>query len=438
MKKVFICVFLVLLLLTGCGKTAMPYGESSEIVDFSDGYIFESTSASSHALLSCDNNGGSTAAAVTSGGQASSQLQEKSSVRGVWLSYYEINVTNSRNTREKYASYIDSLCRSFQPYGITDLFAHVRAYGDAIYKSSVYPVSKYAAGTQGGELPFDLLEVICEVASEYGMRVHAWINPYRVHNGTDINELCADNKARQWYREDSNEDVAVVGEKIYFNPASLKAQQLVIEGAREILLNYPVAGIHIDDYFYPPNCGDFDSQQYSDYISSGGTLDLDSWRRSNVSSLVKGLYTTVKSFGNDKIFSVSPGGNINNNMNSLYADVRLWCKGGYADMIIPQIYFGFEHESHAFDECLNEWLGLKGEGVMMPVGLGLYKSGTEDAYAGTGKNEWQTRTDILARQVQYSRSVQSDGFVVFSCEFFDDTDTSAAAELMNLKNYLNQ
>ena len=107
-------------------------------------------------------------------------------------------------------------------------------------------------------------------------------------------------------------------------------------------------------------------------------------------------------------------------------------------MIIPQIYFGFEHESRAFDKCLNEWLSLKGEGVMMPVGLGLYKTGTEDAYAGTGAKEWQSRTDILVRQVQYLRSVQSDGFVIFSCDYFDDTDTSAASELLNLKNYLNQ
>ncbi len=435
MKKVFVCTFILLFLLSGCGNAVAPFGDDTQIADFSDGYIMQTT-ADGYGLLSCDNNGSNLTTAPY--GAEAPQSSAKKEFRGVWLSYYEINVTNSRNTRESYAAYIDSLFASFQPYGITDVFAHVRAYGDAIYKSNVYPVSKYAAGQQGAELPFDLLEVICEVAAGYGLRVHAWINPYRVHNGTDIDELSADNKARQWYREDSNEDVAIVGSKIYFNPASVKAQQLVIEGVREILLNYSVAGIHIDDYFYPPECGDFDSRQYADYVSSGGMLDLDSWRRSNVNNLVAGLYSAVKSFGNDKFFSISPGGNIDNNQNSLYADVRLWSKGGYADMIIPQIYFGFEHETHAFDKCLNEWLNLKGEGVMMPVGLGLYKSGTEDAYAGTGKAEWQSSTDILSRQVQYARSVHSDGFVIFSCEFFDDRDTSAAAELSNLKNHLNQ
>lgn len=436
MKKVIACIFIMLFLLTGCGDTVRPFGDDTQIADFSDGYIIENTTTDGYGLLSCDNNGN----AMTSAPQAefSVQSNEKNELRGVWLSYYEISVNNSRDTREEYSAYIRNMLSSFRPYGITDIFAHVRAYGDAIYKSEAYPTSKYAAGEQGAELPFDLLEVICEAAAEYGLRVHAWINPYRVHNGTDINELSDDNKARQWYNEATNEDVAIVGGKIYFNPASYKAQQLVIEGARELLLNYPVAGIHIDDYFYPPSCGDFDSQQYSSYLASGGTLDLASWRRSNVNNLVAGLYSTVKSFGSDKIFSISPGGNIDNNLNSLYADVRLWSRGGYADMIIPQIYFGFEHGTHAFDRCLNEWLSLKGEGVMMPVGLGLYKSGTEDSYAGTGVNEWQSRTDILSRQVQYLRSAQSDGFVIFSCEFFDDRDTPAAYELSNLKNYLNQ
>ena len=305
-----------------------------------------------------------------------------------------------------------------------------------MYKSSVYPVSSYAAGEQGGELPFDCLEVICEVAAKRNIKVHAWVNPYRVYNGTDINDLSDDNKAKQWYKEGSTEDVVIVGEKIYFNPASEKARQLVVEGARELVYNYPIAGVHIDDYFYPPDCGNFDSAQYSAYVASGGTMSLEDWRRDNVNKLIRELYQTVKSAGSEKIFSISPAGNINNNYNSLYADVSLWSKGGYADMIIPQIYFGFEHSTQAFDRCTQQWLSLKGQGVTMPIGLGLYKAGTEDAYAGTGSQEWLTSSNIIARQVQYLRSINSDGFVIFSCQFFDGSDSAKKAELDNLRAYL--
>lgn len=441
MKKYLLCIFVLLTLLCSCSDEVDPYGDNSVAVSISDGYIFDSTS-SSYGLLSCDNNAEQNKTeteAVTV--PATSFTADNPSViqgefRGVWLSYYEIDVTNETSTEEKYTAYIESLCDKFAPYGITDVFAHVRAYADAIYESDCYPVSKYAAGVQGGELPFDCLEIICRVMASHGIRVHAWINPYRVHNGTDINELSADNKARQWYNPSSNEDVAIVGEKIYFNPASQKAQQLVVQGAAEILEKYPVAGIHIDDYFYPPECGDFDSAQYSSFLLSGGNLSLDDWRRSNVNSLVSSLYKTVKSYGSSKIFSISPAGNIDNNYESLYADVELWCKGGYADMIIPQIYFGFEHSSRSFDSCTDAWLSLKGAGVSMPVGLALYKSGKEDSYAGAGISEWTQQTNIIARQVQYLRSRGCDGFVIFSAEYFFEEGTYPSVELANLRQII--
>lgn len=437
MKKFFPCIFLVLFLFSACNGNTFSKTKNTEKLDFSDGYILNSTTTGSYGILSCDNNGDGEATSSLSQSANGQNITLQGEMRGVWLSYYEIDVDNNKNTREGYASYIDSLCNNFRQYGITDAFVHVRPYADALYRSSVYPSSVYTGVQQGEQAPFDLLEVICEVMGQYNIRVHAWVNPYRVHNGSDINELSQDNKARQWYKEGSAEDVAVVGGKIYFNPASAKAQQLVIDGVREILQNYPVAGIHIDDYFYPPECGNFDTQQYNSYLMAGGNLALDDWRRENVNSLVRSLYATVKSFGEDKLFSVSPAGNINNNYTGLYADVALWSKGGYADMIIPQIYFGFEHSTHGFEKCVADWYALKGEGVKMSVGLALYKSGTEDSFAGDGKNEWQQSTDIISRQVQYLRETGGDGFVIFSTQYLTDGSDTVERELENLKQYLN-
>ena len=445
MKKAFPCILIILLLFTGCADTTAPFGENTEIYKTTDSYMFETSTTKTYGILSCDNNsdGNEATDVSTSAVLPSAENQQVSSditedeLRGVWLSYYEIDVDGNTDTREKYASYIESLCRIFTRYRITDAFVQVRPYADALYKSSVYPTSSYVGVNQGEEAAFDQLEVICEVMGRFSIKVHAWVNPYRVHNGTDINELCQTNKARQWYRQDSNEDVAIVGGKIYFNPSSEKAKQLVVDGAREILANYPVAGIHIDDYFYPPDCGSFDSAQYNTYLSAGGTLGLDDWRRSNVNSLVSSLYTTVKQYGRDKIFSISPAGNIEKNKTELYADVALWCSGGYADMIIPQIYFGFEHQTHGFTKCMADWYNLKGSNVKMPVGLALYKSGTEDSFAGTGKTEWLSADDIITRQVQQIRSTGGDGFVVFSTEFFLGSSAAADKELENLRIYLN-
>lgn len=431
MKKTFCCIFCILMLLTGC-TSVKPFGDSTTSpVTISDGYLFGETTTRPYGLLSCDNNGGS-----ENDGNEANGLFDGKEMRGVWLSYYEINVTSERDTAEEYTAYLESLCQGFAPFGITDVFAHVRAYGDAIYPSEFFPSSKYCASVQGGELPFDCLELICKVMNSNGIRVHAWINPYRVHSTSDISQLSDDNRAKQWYSPTSNADVAIVGEKIYYNPCSKKAQKLVVDGVNEILDKYAVAGIHIDDYFYPPECNDFDSAEYEAYLLSGGSLEIDDWRRNNVSCLVSEIYRAVKSHGEQKIFSISPAGNIENNYEKLYADVELWCKGGYADLIIPQIYFGFEHSSKPFAECTDDWLSLKGDSVSMAVGLALYKSGKEDEYAGQGETEWINKTDILARQVQYLRSRACDGFAIFSVEYFIGDGTSACSELENLKSVL--
>ena len=152
MKKVFISIFLCLALLTGCGKTVSPYGETTESTYISNEYAFNDTTTVSYDILSCDNADGydaslsesevattelssveqTTAAEripVTSQLPVTSQAPQITSqgeMRGVWLSYYEIDVDNRCNTRETYAAYINSLLDLFAPYGITDVFAHVR------------------------------------------------------------------------------------------------------------------------------------------------------------------------------------------------------------------------------------------------------------------------------------------------------------------------
>ena len=153
MKKYLSCVFLILFLFTACGETK-PFGESTGVVTFTDGYIMDETTTTGYGLLYWDNNGATQSAAsygttspVTEVIQTlPSSPQISGEIRGVWLSYYEIDVTNETSTAERYRAYLERLCADFTRYGITDVFAHVRAYGDAIYKSDVYPVSEYAAG----------------------------------------------------------------------------------------------------------------------------------------------------------------------------------------------------------------------------------------------------------------------------------------------------
>lgn len=335
---------------------------------------------------------------------------------GVWLTYSELSVKGKNYTEESYREYVAGLFGEFSERGITDVFLHVRPFSDALYYSSLFESSEYSSGERGKKADFDILRISVEEGKKQKLKIHAWINPYRVLTTPDVS-LLTDGQISRFVKE-KDSAVAICDEGVYLNPASDKAQRLIVDGIKEILLNYEVDGIHFDDYFYPVSFGDGDKKEYEKYLKDGGRLSLENFRREKVSSLILFSYSTVKSHNENLTFSVSPSGDIEKNINESYADVPLWCKGGYCDMIIPQLYFGFENESKPFSEELSRWLQLTEKtDVKLVPGLALYKVGEEDEFAGKGKNEWKERIDVIERQIDLAKETGCYGVSFFSAGY---------------------
>ena len=352
-------------------------------------------------------------------------LNDEDSFIFTWMTYNELKVTDSLSKKGEYESYIEGLFTRMKEIGVTDCFVQVRPFADAVYESELFPTSIYAENAED----FDPFETVMSVAQKYKIGVHAWINPYRISSG----ELSEDSV----YYEKYKDEIITLSSGTYFNPASLKAQNLILSGIDEILGKYNVKGIHIDDYFYPETIENEDKKQYDLYKNNGGIKSLGNWRRENVNSLVSAMYLKVKSFGEDKIFSVSPCGNIEKNYSQLYADVYSWCRGGYCDMVLPQIYFGFDNETLPFEKCLENWLDITDtEKVKLIPGLALYKCGKEDEFAGKGKSEWQENSDIISRQVKLLKGKGCKGFAVYSSTYINFSETFTKKELNNLKSVL--
>ncbi len=366
---------------------------------------------------------------------AETQTQDnKELFKGAWISYFEL--TRKGRSEKEYENYLRSLFLNMKEVSVTDVFLHVRAFGDAAYASALFPPASFICEGEN-ELPFDVLSMALKFGKEYGMNIHAWINPYRAMRGNDTDSIpvC---QIKTWI-ENETQDVVSVNGRYYFNPSSDKAAKLIADGVREILTLYPdVKGIHIDDYFYPENCGDFDSEDYEKYLSGGGKLSLYDYRRENVNNLVSTLYSAVKSFGEDKIFSVSPTADIEKCYNTLYADVKLWAgNDGYCDLIMPQVYFGFQNESMPFIKTVDRWYEItKNSSERLVIGLALYKCGETDKYAGKGINEWTQNSDIIKRQVEYIKEKNIYGFSLYSSSFINFSESFLSKEANNLKSVL--
>ena len=365
---------------------------------------------------------------------ASPEASQKQ-IYAVWLTYSEIGSLVKGKSEAEYRKSIEDVFKNLKENRINTVFYQCRAFCDSFYKSDIFPVSKYIA-SDSKKIAYDPFEIVLEKAEEYEIAVHCWVNPYRVSYDSDIKNLPSDSPARKLYNEDKNS--LIICEKGFFlNPAKAESRQLVLSGIKELLGKYKISGIHFDDYFYPEADKINDNSLYEEYKKQGGTFSKNEWRRENVSALVSGVYSLVKSVDNNMIFSISPGADIEKCKNVFYADVEKWCREeGFVDYIIPQIYFGFENENMPFEETMKTWETLASKAkVKLVCGLAGYKCGNVDENAGTGKNEWNENVNILSRQYeQLLKNPVWQGFSLFSYSycFGDNVNEISKKEIKNL------
>lgn len=338
---------------------------------------------------------------------------------GVWFTYKEIEeLCNNCSSIEELEESIRKILVELKQYKINNIFLHSRAFDDCFYNSSIFSVSDYCKN-EHGELKFDILHHFIELAKEHGIFVHAWINPYRIRNDAQIDKIPKSTLAGKILSENRNDErVIVTDNSIYYNPAYPEVQNYVLSGIREILQNYDVCGIHIDDYFYPTTNEEIDKKIYNNYLNEGGEFSLADFRRNAVNTLVSSIYSLVKSFNNDILFSISPSADIEKNYSNSYADVKLWSQNeGYADILIPQLYYGFNHSTMPFNSLLSDWIALQSDTVKIVIGLAVYKAGTEDVYAKEGSDEWLENDNIISKQIYYLNTVSAHGWAYFSSSY---------------------
>ncbi len=342
----------------------------------------------------------------------------RTEIRCCWLSYPELNP--KRLTDETaYRDYLQTLFRPMQRLSITELFVQVRPFADAIYPTALFDPSAFVTGKRGAALPFDFLSVIIREAKTFGMSVHAWINPYRVlSDPKNLDTISAKTALGALIRTEPNA-LLTTADGVFLQPANESAQKLILDGVRELLHTYPLSGVHIDDYFYPSGVTTQDDAIYHAYLKQGGTLKKSDWRRLQITALVRALYRTVHAFDDKLVFSVSPGGNHAEDFTKQFADVEKWCsEDGCCDWMIPQIYFGFQHATLPFVRTAKQWRSLcKNKKIRLIGGLALYKDGSEDRFAGSGKDEWVQNDDVIARQTTALQQLGYDGFALYSAQF---------------------
>ncbi|WP_303797398.1 glycoside hydrolase family 10 protein [Ruminococcus flavefaciens] len=323
---------------------------------------------------------------------------------GMWLPYVKFPEIMQGKSEEQFRKAVAEILQDAAAENVNTLYFHAHPMGDAYYSSEIFPKGSYLDGD------YDPLQIVLDEAHRLGISVHGWINPLRLQTEEEMNRLPDDFIIKKWINADEPYVKAVNG-RWYLVPSYPETVELLEAAIGEILDNYDVDGVHIDDYFYPTTDEDFDSAEFE----KSGESDLAEWRTDVVSRYVKAIRDAVKSHDERLLFGISPQGNIDSDYSSQYADVRRWGSDkGFCDYIAPQLYFGFENECCPFLPTLAQWEELVGGGVSLIVGLAPYKLGREDKWAGAaGELEWINDPDIIDKQIAAVKSSEAEGYAMY-------------------------
>ena len=352
--------------------------------------------------------------------------------RAVWVSYLEWAAMDF-STEDAFRTGVVQLLDNCTGLGLNTVLAQVRPFGDALYRSSLFPWSHLCTGVQGQDPGFDPLDVLLTEAHARGLSLEAWVNPYRLRSSASMPPAIAESSLLNTHPE----WICTVNEGAYLNPAIPEAADYVVQGVAELVQNYAVDGIHFDDYFYPTTDPSIDAAQFA----ASGETDLTAWRRANVTRLVKAAHDAVKAADPTLRFGVSPQGNPDNDRNEQYTDLSVWLTASGADAVVdylcPQIYWGYGYTlssgstRFAFENITAEWLALpRAESTALYFGLGAYRVGVGDGGANADSvSQWCTGS-ALARQVTDLRSAGAGGWALYryGSLFRSDESGLAAAE----------
>ncbi|MEW9096765.1 MAG: family 10 glycosylhydrolase [Clostridiaceae bacterium] len=340
-------------------------------------------------------------------------------VRAVWMTtVHNIDWPSNKhykNIKAQKSTLIENM-KFIEENNMNTVFFQVRGMGDALFPSSYAPWSKYLTGTLGKNPGYDPLKFALDEAHRRNLEFHAWFNPFRIDsNAKYFNKQNYINSLPKGSPLKSNPNWIVrYGNYHWLDIGIPEARDYAINTILEVVKNYDIDGIHIDDYFYPyPEKGIVfqDSNTYAQY--GKGYSSIADWRRDNVNKFIKELNNRIKEIKPHVKFGVSPfgiwrngtsfGGSPTTGLSSydaIYTDSKKWIDEEWIDYIVPQIYWEFENKHSPYATLVDWWSKqVEDKNVHLYIGHAAYKLGDAKSYG----QAWGKRNEII-NQVKYARS----------------------------------
>lgn len=231
-------------------------------------------------------------------------------------------------------------CQVLKEHGISDLYVNVGGVGFSHYRSRLLPPSRLFQ-EQG-----DQLAACLAAAKTRGLRVHAWVFCFCTEQCTDERIMQFRNRGWLLTGEDGRE-------RRWLDPAVPEVRSLIVQVAREVVLNYKVDGIHLDFVRYPDFAGSlgptvrqrFESSTahrcefWPAEVKSGARREeFVRWRSDRVSEFVADVRNMLRREGQEKLLSAAVYGKYPSCRAAVGQDWEAWVRAGLVDYLLPMNY----------------------------------------------------------------------------------------------------
>ncbi|UCC62709.1 MAG: family 10 glycosylhydrolase [Anaerolineae bacterium] len=332
-------------------------------------------------------------------------------VRALWVTRFDYSDAESIRTVVSKAAYANFNVILFQ----------VRANGDAYYRSHREPWSQRLSGTLGQDPGWDPLATAITAAHEAGLALHAYVNVYPAWVGetppisgtVPLHLYHAFNGAYgdEWLQWDGGGPMPLDPHYLWASPGHPAVADHIISVCQDIVDNYAIDGLHLDNVRYAGAQYSHDPTSLSRYAAVSDTIGYADWQRAQVTGLVARIYTEVLTGNLTLSAAVWPF--YDSGYDNYYQDSLGWSQGGAIDAIAPMLYArSVLTDNAAFEARVSEFVIGAGERQVWP-GIIAHSEDLPPEYA---------TFDLVAQRIQIARWNGAAGQAIFRYALIDARD----------------
>ena len=308
-----------------------------------------------------------------------------------------------------------SILDSLHSLNVNTVMLQTRVRGDVAYPSAIEPFSYVFTGVEGRSPLYDPLAFAIKECHKRGMQLHAWVVALPLGNDNHIKRM-----GKQSLPRKNRALCTCYKGSWYMEPGNPSTADYLCRLVEEIVSRYNVDGIHLDYIRYPDRTVGYPDGRL--HRLHGGGLTLAAWRRKNVTTVARKVYSIVKSIKPWVRVSCSPLGKYSdlscyksygwNARDAVYQEAQEWLREGIMDILFPMLYFKGDN----FYPFVRDWQENSFGRHIVP-GIGVYRLLPE--YGGWSPDEF-------TRQLSTSRLAGTAGTALFRTEHLLESAGGAA------------